>query len=104
MRNIKNIFSKRQCRIYDKLTRILKLWFFIFYASFENEANNSKIEQVQHFNYVGSWLTSDARCEKEIRRRINLAKLSFNSEIASFPTSENEIFEMFRVVGSHALV
>ena len=29
--------------------------------------------------YLGSWLTSDARCEKEIRRRTNLAKSSFNS-------------------------
>ena len=42
-------------------------------------ANNSKIEQVQHFNYLGYWLTSNAWCEKERKRHINLAKSSFNS-------------------------
>ena len=42
-------------------------------------ASNVKIEQVQHFNYLGSWITSDARCEKEIQRRITLAKTSFSN-------------------------
>ena len=42
-------------------------------------ASNVKIEQVQHFNYIGSWITSHARCEKEIKRRITLAKASFNN-------------------------
>ena len=41
--------------------------------------NNIKIGQVQHFNYLGSWITTDGRCGKEIRRRINLSKISFNS-------------------------
>jgi len=41
--------------------------------------NNIKIEHVQYFNYLGSWLTIDRRCEKEIRRRVNLSKRSFNS-------------------------
>ena len=38
------------------------------------------IEQVNSFNYLGSMLTSDGRCEKEIRRRrpIGMAKTSFN--------------------------
>ena len=36
------------------------------------------IEQVNSFNYLGSMLTSDGRCEKEIRRRIEIAKTSFN--------------------------
>ena len=40
-------------------------------------ASNVKIEQVQHFNYLGSWI--DAKCEKEIKRRITLAKASFNN-------------------------
>ena len=42
-------------------------------------ASNVKIEQVQHFNCLGSWITSDARCEKEIKRRITLAKTNFNN-------------------------
>jgi len=46
--------------------------------------NNIKIGQVQHFNYLGSWITTDGRCGKEIRRRINLSKRSFNSMINIF--------------------
>ena len=41
--------------------------------------NNIRIGQVQHINYLGSWITTDGRCGKEIRRRINLSKRSFNS-------------------------
>ena len=44
-----------------------------------NQHPNVKIEQVQHINYLGSWITSDARCEKEIKRRITQAKASFNN-------------------------
>ena len=33
------------------------------------------LEQVHLFVYLGSQFTSDARCEKEIRRRIGIAKL-----------------------------
>ena len=33
---------------------------------------NNTIEQVQYFNYLGSYITSDGRCTKEIRRRTNL--------------------------------
>ena len=33
---------------------------------------------VNSFNYLGSMLTSDGRCEEEIRRRIGMAKTSFN--------------------------
>ena len=67
-------------------------------------ASNSKIEKVQHFDYLGSWITSDARCKKEIRQRINLAKSSFNSVKNIFrdcklQTSKNKNFEMFQVVG-----
>ena len=40
--------------------------------------NGTGIEQVNSFNYLGSMLTSDGRCEKEIRRRIEMAKTSFN--------------------------
>ena len=40
--------------------------------------NGTGIEQVNSFNYLGSMLTSAGRCEKEIRRRIGMAKTSFN--------------------------
>ena len=37
------------------------------------------LEQVHSFVYLGSLFTSDARCEKEIRRRIGIAKSAFTS-------------------------
>ena len=40
--------------------------------------NGTGIEQVNSFNHLGSMLTSDGRCEKEIRRRIGMVKTSFN--------------------------
>ena len=39
--------------------------------------NNVTIEQVESFNYLGSLLTSDCKCDREIKRRIALAKKSF---------------------------
>ena len=41
--------------------------------------SNVKIEQVQHFSDLGSWITPDAMYEKEIKRCITLAKASFNN-------------------------
>ena len=38
---------------------------------------SNTIEQVQYFNYLGSYITPDGRCTKEIRRRTNLAKSAF---------------------------
>jgi hypothetical protein len=37
-----------------------------------------KIEQVNKFKYLGSWITDDGRCEVEIRSRIGMAKTAFN--------------------------
>jgi len=36
-----------------------------------------KIQQVDKFNYIGSLLTSDGKCDTEIKRRIGMAKDSF---------------------------
>jgi uncharacterized membrane-anchored protein YhcB (DUF1043 family) len=41
--------------------------------------HGNTLEQVQSFVYLGSLFTSDARCEKEIRRRIGIAKSTFAS-------------------------
>ena len=37
------------------------------------------LEQVHSFAFLGSQLISDARCEKQIRRRIGIAKSAFTS-------------------------
>ena len=36
------------------------------------------IKQVSSFNYLGSTITEDARCDKEIKRRITIAKSAFS--------------------------
>jgi len=38
---------------------------------------NTELEQVQEFCYLGSLLTEDVRCDKEIKKRIAMAKAAF---------------------------
>ena len=60
--------------------------------------NGTGIEQVNFFNYLGSMFTSDGRCEKEIRRRIGMAKTSFNQ---MWPVLKYLNFQ-YRLVSSNA--
>jgi len=39
--------------------------------------DKASIEQISSFNYLGALVTSDARCKREIRRRISIAKDAF---------------------------
>jgi hypothetical protein len=39
--------------------------------------NGESIKQVMHFNYLGSTITSDGRCDEEIKKRIALSKQAF---------------------------
>jgi hypothetical protein len=41
--------------------------------------HGNTLEQVQSFVYLGSLFTSDARCDREIRRRISIAKSIFTT-------------------------
>lgn len=41
------------------------------------EARGRRIEQVEKFSYLGSLITEDCRCEKEIKTRIGIAKSAF---------------------------
>ena len=69
-------------------------------------ASNSKIEQVQFFKYLESWLTADARCEKEIKKRHKSSEIKFQPHEKHFQGSQafhvpkNKTFEMFRALGS----
>jgi hypothetical protein len=36
------------------------------------------VENVEEFNYLGSMITNDARCTREIKARIAMAKAAFN--------------------------
>ena len=42
------------------------------------ESNGEKIKQVKRFKYLGYIITSDGKCITEIRKRIAMAKDSFN--------------------------
>ena len=38
---------------------------------------NTTLEQVSKYKYLGSWITEDARCVEDIRARIGMAKTAF---------------------------
>ena len=44
----------------------------------ELNLNGERIKQVDQFCYLGSWITADVRCEREIKYRIEEAKRAFN--------------------------
>ena len=56
------------------------------------------LEQVQSFVYLGSQFTSDARCEKEIRRRIGIAKSAFTSTSTVFISRDIYMTVRFKVL------
>lgn len=39
--------------------------------------DNTVLEQVDRYKYLGSWITEEARCEEEIKARIGMAKAAF---------------------------
>ena len=39
--------------------------------------NGQPVEQVQHFQYLGTWISENGSCEREIRTRIGVAKEAF---------------------------
>ena len=44
----------------------------------EITVNGTKIDQVREFLYLGQWVTDDGRSDKEVKRRIGMAKTAFN--------------------------
>jgi hypothetical protein len=42
--------------------------------------DQKQLENVEYFNYLGSMITSDARCTREIKSRIAMAKAPFNKK------------------------
>ena len=44
----------------------------------KRQLDNKPIEQVESFNYLGVFITSDGRCAKEIRRRIYVVRNTFD--------------------------
>ena len=44
--------------------------------------NNRELKEVDHFRYLGSVLTRDDYCRREIKMRITIAKEAFNTKIS----------------------
>jgi hypothetical protein len=42
--------------------------------------DQTQLENVEYFNYLGSMITNDARCTREIKSRIATAKAAFNKK------------------------
>jgi hypothetical protein len=42
-----------------------------------------QLENVKYFNYLGSMITNDARCTREIKSRIAMAKSALNKKTLS---------------------
>jgi hypothetical protein len=46
--------------------------------------DQKQLENVKYFNYLGTMTTNDARCIREIKSRIAMAKGAFNKDVDSF--------------------
>jgi hypothetical protein len=46
--------------------------------------DNKPVENVEEFSYLGSMITNDARCTREIKARIDMAKAAFNRKKTLF--------------------
>jgi hypothetical protein len=42
--------------------------------------DQTQLQNVEYFNYLGSMVTNDARCTREIESMIAMAKASFNKK------------------------
>ena len=50
--------------------------------SFQIKVTNRELKEVDHFKYLGSVLTRDGYCTREIKMRISIGKEAFNRKIS----------------------
>jgi hypothetical protein len=48
--------------------------------SIKVKIDQKQLENVEYFNYLGSMITNDARCTREIKSRIAMAKAALNKK------------------------
>jgi hypothetical protein len=53
--------------------------------------DQKQLENVEYFNYLGSMITNDARCTRETKSRIAMAKAAFNKKKNLF-TSKLDLY------------
>ena len=51
--------------------------------------SQKQLENVEHLNYLGSMITNDARCKREIKSSFAMAKAAFNKMKALFTRKLN---------------
>ena len=64
--------------------------------------DQKQLDNVECFNYLGSMLTNDGRCTREIKSRIVMAKVAFNKKKTLFTSKldldlRNETSKMFHL-------
>jgi hypothetical protein len=62
-----------------------------------------RLKNVEYLNYLGSLITSDARCAREIESRTAMAKSAFNKNKTFFTSKEvtNEMLHLEHTVVCH---
>lgn len=63
--------------------------------------NGEKIEQVDEFVYLGALITTDGRCEAELRRRIAIAKATFHQMSKVFCNRNINLKLRYRMIKSY---
>jgi hypothetical protein len=58
-------------------------------VSLQIKVNNRELKEVDHFKYLGSVLTRDGYCTKEIKMRIVIVKEAFNRKISLLTSKLN---------------
>jgi len=78
MDSLNKTTTEYEMKINTKKTKVMKI------SRIEGEEKNTKItvdgeetEQVTEFCYLGSLISSDAKCHKEIKKRIAMGKKAF---------------------------
>ena len=61
--------------------------------SLQNKVNNRGLKEVDHFKYLGSVLTRDGYCTRDIKIRIAIAKEAFNRKMSN--SRRNRLDVMF---------
>ena len=54
-----------------------------------SKVNKRELKEVDHFKYLGSVLTRDGYCTREIKMRINIAKEAFNRKMSLLTSKIN---------------
>ena len=63
--------------------------------SLQIKVNNGELKEIDHFKYLGSVLTRDGYCTREIKKRIAISKEAFNRKMSLLTSKLNWLGVMF---------